>query len=39
MSHAVADTLKRNPMVRANTDNHGAAFTITVDSVSAVPCW
>ena len=35
MSHVLADKLELDPMVRANTDNHGTAFTVTVDSVSA----
>lgn len=35
MSHALADKLDLDPMVRTNTDNHGTAFTITVDSISA----
>ncbi|MEI4741963.1 3,4-dihydroxy-2-butanone-4-phosphate synthase [Rhodococcus erythropolis] len=35
MSHALADKLELDPMVRTNTDNHGTAFTITVDSIGA----
>ncbi|WP_368679918.1 GTP cyclohydrolase II (plasmid) [Rhodococcus opacus] len=35
MSNALADALELDPMVRTNTDNHGTAFTVSVDAVSA----
>ncbi|MEN0139638.1 MAG: GTP cyclohydrolase II [Rhodococcus sp. (in: high G+C Gram-positive bacteria)] len=35
MTNAIADDLELDPMVRTNTDNHGTAFTVTVDAVGA----
>ncbi|MFE5707664.1 GTP cyclohydrolase II [Rhodococcus koreensis] len=35
MTNTIADDLELDPMVAANTDNHGTAFTVTVDAVGA----
>ncbi|MDT2006963.1 3,4-dihydroxy-2-butanone-4-phosphate synthase [Rhodococcus opacus] len=35
MSNEIADRLELDFMVQVNTDNHGTAFTVTVDAIGA----